>query len=122
MSDVAGSGGYYIAMGAKKIFAAPCTLTGSIGVIGGKLVTRGLYDKLGLNTEVIARGAIAARMSSDQPFSPDERKVWIEAAARHLPPVRQQGCRGPQDDVRRAGGVGARPGLYGHDRQEARPG
>ncbi len=60
MSDVAGSGGYYIAMGAKKIFAAPCTLTGSIGVIGGKLVTRGLYDKLGLNTEVIARARIAA--------------------------------------------------------------
>ena len=57
MGDVAGSGGYYIAMGAKKIYAAPGTLTGSIGVIGGKLVTRGLYDKLGLNTEVIARGA-----------------------------------------------------------------
>ena len=47
MGDVAGSGGYYIAMGAKKIYAAPCTLTGSIGVIGGKLVTRGLYGKLG---------------------------------------------------------------------------
>ena len=47
MGDVAGSGGYYIAMGAEKIFAAPGTLTGSIGVIGGKLVTRGLYDKAG---------------------------------------------------------------------------
>jgi protease-4 len=78
MSDVAGSGGYYIAMGAKKIFAAPCTLTGSIGVIGGKLVTRGLYDKLGLNTEVITRGANSGAMSPGQPFSPGERKVWIE--------------------------------------------
>ena len=78
MGDVAGSGGYYIAMGAKKIYAAPGTLTGSIGVIGGKLVTRGLYDKLGLHTEVIARGANSGAMSSAQPFSPGERKVWLE--------------------------------------------
>ena len=56
MGNVAGSGGYYIAMGAKKIFAEPGTITGSIGVIGGKLVTGGLYDKLGMNTEIISRG------------------------------------------------------------------
>jgi protease IV len=78
MGDVAASGGYYIAMGAQKIFAAPGTLTGSIGVIGGKLVTKGMYDKLGLNTEVIARGANSGAMSSGQPFSPSERKVWME--------------------------------------------
>ncbi len=78
MSDVAGSGGYYIAMGAKKIYAAPTTLTGSIGVIGGKLVTRGLYGKLGLNTEVISRGENSGAMSSKQPFTPGERKVWME--------------------------------------------
>ena len=78
MGDVAGSGGYYIAMGAKKIFAAPGTLTGSIGVIGGKLVTRGLYDKLGMRTEVISRGANSGSLSSNQPFTPEERKVWTE--------------------------------------------
>ncbi len=78
MSDVAGSGGYYIAMGAKKIVAAPGTLTGSIGVIGGKLVTRGLYDKLGLTTEVISRGANSGTLSSAQPFTPEERKAWTE--------------------------------------------
>ncbi len=77
MSDVAGSGGYYIAMGAKKIYAAPTTLTGSIGVIGGKLVTRGLYDKLGLNTEVIARGGNSGALSMNQPFTPGERKMWM---------------------------------------------
>jgi protease-4 len=76
MSDVAGSGGYYIAMGAKKIIAAPGTLTGSIGVIGGKLVTRGLHEKLGMNTEVISRGANSGSLSSTQPFTPDERKAW----------------------------------------------
>jgi protease-4 len=78
MSDVAGSGGYYIAMGAKKIIAAPGTLTGSIGVIGGKMVTRGLHEKLGLNTEVISRGANSGSLSSNQPFTPEERKAWTE--------------------------------------------
>jgi len=77
MGDVAGSGGYYIAMGAKKIYAAPCTLTGSIGVIGGKLVTRGMFDKLGLHTEVISRGANSGGLSSNQPFTSEERKAMI---------------------------------------------
>jgi protease IV len=45
-------------------------------VIGGKLVMGGLYDKLGLNTEVISRGANSGALSSTQPFSPEERKVW----------------------------------------------
>ncbi len=78
MGDVAGSGGYYIAMGAKKIIAAPGTLTGSIGVIGGKLVTGGLYGKLGITTEVISRGANSGAISSTQPFTPEERKAWTE--------------------------------------------
>lgn len=78
MGDVAGSGGYYIAMGAKKIFAEPGTLTGSIGVIGGKPVFKGLYDKLGLNTEVISRGTNSGALSSTNPFTPAERRVWIE--------------------------------------------
>ena len=78
MGDVAGSGGYYIAMGAKKIFAEPGTITGSIGVIGGKLVTGGLYDKIGLTTEVISRGKNSGSLSSSQPFTPDERKAWTE--------------------------------------------
>ena len=78
MGNVAGSGGYYIAMGAKKIFAEPETLTGSIGVGGGKLVTGGLYEKLGMNTEVLSRGKNSGALSSTQPFTPDERKVWME--------------------------------------------
>ncbi|HJZ11253.1 MAG TPA: S49 family peptidase, partial [Acidobacteriota bacterium] len=45
MSDVAASGGYYIAMGASKILASPSTITGSIGVYGGKFYLKGLYDK-----------------------------------------------------------------------------
>jgi protease IV len=78
MGDTAGSGGYYIAMGAQKIFASPGTLTGSIGVIGGKLVMRGLYEKLGMTTEVISRGANSGSLSSTQPFTPEERQAWTE--------------------------------------------
>jgi protease-4 len=77
MGNVAGSGGYYITMGAKKIYAEPGTLTGSIGVLGGKLVTEGLYGKLGLNTEVVSRGKNSGILTSTSPFSPDERKIWL---------------------------------------------
>ena len=47
MGDVAASGGYYIAMGSDAIVAQPGTITGSIGVFGGKFSLRGLYDKIG---------------------------------------------------------------------------
>jgi len=78
MGDVAGSGGYYIAMGAKKIYAEPGTLTGSIGVLGGKMVLKGLFDKLGLNTEVISRGANSGVFSSAQSFTPEEQRICTE--------------------------------------------
>ena len=76
MSDVAGSGGYYIAMGADKIIAEPGTITGSIGVVGGKVVLKGLYEKLGVATEVVSRGAMSGSMSSSAKFSTEERKAW----------------------------------------------
>jgi protease IV len=75
MSDVAASGGYYISMGAKKVYAQPGTLTGSIGVVGGKLALGGLYDKVGLKTETLSRGQNAGILSSTHPFSPSEKKV-----------------------------------------------
>lgn len=78
MGDVAASGGYYIAMGADKILAAPTTITGSIGVVGGKMVLRGLYDKLGLTTETISRGDRSGTLSTNSTFSPEERKAWQE--------------------------------------------
>ncbi len=99
MGNVAGSGGYYIAMGAKKIFAEPGTITGSIGVVGGKLVTGGLYEKLGMNTEIISRGKNSGALSSTQPFTPDERKSLDAVAPGDLPRVREQGRRGPQDGL-----------------------
>ena len=52
MSDLAASGGYYIAMPAQVIVAQPATLTGSIGIFGGKFVTGGVYEKLGAQHRV----------------------------------------------------------------------
>ena len=73
MGDVAASGGYYISMGASKIFAEPGTLTGSIGVVGGKLALKGLLDKLGVNTQVISRGKNSGTLSAIEPFTDSER-------------------------------------------------
>ncbi|REJ91388.1 MAG: signal peptide peptidase SppA [Planctomycetota bacterium] len=73
MGDTAASGGYYISMAADKIYAAPGTLTGSIGVVGGKLALSGLYDKVGLSVDVIARGKNSGAFSSTQVFSETER-------------------------------------------------
>lgn len=73
MGDVAGSGGYYIAMAADRIVAQAGTLTGSIGVIGGKTVSSGLERKLGLHTDAVTRGAHARYYSGSSDFSDSER-------------------------------------------------
>lgn len=75
MGDVAASGGYYISMGAKKILASPSTITGSIGVVGGKLAMKGLFDKVGITTEVIERGKNSGIFSSSGKFTESQREV-----------------------------------------------
>ena len=74
MGDVAASGGYYIAMAAGTIVAHPSTLTGSIGVFGGKLNMKGLYNKIGLTKEVITHGQNATLYSDYGGFTPTERE------------------------------------------------
>lgn len=69
METVAASGGYYVSMPANEIVAQATTLTGSIGVLAGKMVTKGLYDKLGLIRETIDIGAAAGTFSSAHEFS-----------------------------------------------------
>jgi protease IV len=69
MGDVAGSGGYYVAAAADKIVAEPSTLTGSIGVLAGKLVVSDLFQKLGMSTDSAQVGANAAMYSSTSEFS-----------------------------------------------------
>ena len=75
MSDVAGSGGYWISMAATRIVAQPLTLTGSIGVLAGKFSMEGLFEKLGVTTEKLAYGEKADIFSPYRPFTPEERKV-----------------------------------------------
>lgn len=75
MSDVAASGGYYIASNATKIFAEADTLTGSIGVVGGKIAPGGALAKLGVNTFPIGRGKRATMMASLDPWSAEEKTV-----------------------------------------------
>jgi protease-4 len=69
MGDVAGSGGYYVAAAADKIVAEPATLTGSIGVLAGKLVVADLLRKVGVSTDGVQVGANAAMFSPTRPFS-----------------------------------------------------
>jgi protease-4 len=75
MSDVAGSGGYWVSMDAHKIVAQPQTLTGSIGVIFGKFNLIKLYEKLGVTSEKITYGKRADLFSSFRRLSPEERNL-----------------------------------------------
>jgi protease-4 len=99
MSDLAASGGYYIALGGDAIVAEPGTLTGSIGVYTGKFVVTGSLEKLGINIEATSRGKHAEMNSPDRPFTAEERARieasmqavydgFVERAAesRHMPP------------------------------------
>ncbi|OFV90390.1 MAG: signal peptide peptidase SppA [Acidobacteria bacterium RIFCSPLOWO2_12_FULL_65_11] len=78
MSDLAASGGYYIALPAQTIVAQPSTLTGSIGVFGGKIVTGGVYEKLGARIESTSIGKQAELDSPARPFTPAEVKKLDE--------------------------------------------
>lgn len=75
MSDVAGSGGYYIAMGADAIVAQPGTITGSIGVVTGKFVTKGLFDWIDYNQETMKRGKNADMMTSYVRFNDEQEAI-----------------------------------------------
>jgi protease IV len=101
MSDLAASGGYYIAMPGQWIVAQPATLTGSIGIYTGKMVTGGTLAKLGISSETVKSGRNADMYSPLTPFSPEQRtKVdeymqafydqFVEkvAQARHTTPER----------------------------------
>lgn len=76
MSDVAGSGGYWVSMSASSIISRPSTLTGSIGVVVGKFNTRGFWeDLLGITFEKLKKGENADFYSSLQNFTPQQREI-----------------------------------------------
>jgi protease-4 len=73
MSDLAASGGYFIAMSGDPVIAYPNTLTGSIGVFFGRVNLKGLYDKLGITKQSLSRGKFANIDSENGPLTDEER-------------------------------------------------
>ncbi|HEX4412151.1 MAG TPA: signal peptide peptidase SppA [Lacipirellulaceae bacterium] len=107
MGDVAASGGYYISMGAKKIIAAPCTITGSIGVVGGKMALTGLYEKIGVTTETIERGKNAGLFASSGKFTDSQREVvkkMMEETYDQFTSKASQGRKMPLDKLKSLAG------------------
>jgi protease-4 len=109
MGNVAASGGYYVACGADAIFADTATITASIGVVGGKLVTTGLWGKLGINWVGHQRGANADLLSSNRPFDEAQRQLIgaymqrvYEVFKGHVARARGDKLRKPIDEL--AGG------------------
>jgi protease-4 len=76
MANVAGSGGYYIAMAGHPIFVNPATVTGSIGIYGGKVDFSGLHEKLAIGKELYTRGRYAGMLTTTRPFTDDERAKY----------------------------------------------
>jgi protease-4 len=72
MGNVAGSGGYFVSMAADKIVAQPATITASIGVLGGKVLTTGFWDKMGLGWDEVHTSANSTIWSTTKDYSPAE--------------------------------------------------
>ncbi|MGD0769216.1 MAG: signal peptide peptidase SppA [Tepidisphaeraceae bacterium] len=106
MGDVAGSGGYYVSCAADTVFADDATLTASIGVVGGKLVTTEMWNKIGVTFKAYQRGANAGLLSSDTDFSPDERQrvqSWMDEIygvfKNHVTAIRGNKLKKPIDEL-----------------------
>ena len=80
MGGVAASGGYYVAMAADTIVANPATVTGSIGVVTGKLVARELKERLGIGSDRVRTNANADAWSVNDRFTPEQHAL-VEAEA-----------------------------------------
>jgi len=109
MGDVAGSGGYYVACAADTIFADATTLTGSIGVLAGKLVTTDMWKKLGITFKENKRGQNAGMFSGDEVFTENERgrlRMFMDEVygtfKQHVTEIRGDRLKKPIDDL--AGG------------------
>jgi protease IV len=79
--NLAGSGGYFVAMGADKIVAQPGTITASIGVLGGKFLTNGFWEKIGISFDEVHSGANARMYNGSYDYSPAEWarfQAWLD--------------------------------------------
>jgi protease-4 len=102
MGDVAGSGGYFVAMGADKIVAQPGTITGSIGVLGGKMLMTGLYDKIGISFDEVHTSEPATTWSSVHDYTPEQWarfESWLDRVYEDFTSKVAKGRRLPKDRI-----------------------
>jgi len=102
MGDLAGSGGYFVAMAADKIVAQPGTITASIGVLGGKILTTGFFDKIGLSWDEVHNGANATMFTGLQDYTPAEWQrfqTWLDRVYADFTNKVADGRRLPKDKV-----------------------
>jgi protease-4 len=102
MSSVAGSGGYFVAMAADKIVAQPGTITGSIGVLGGKQLTNGFWEKLGISWDGVHTSANARMFSGTHDFTEEEWarfQAWLDRVYDDFTTKVADGRKMPKDKV-----------------------
>jgi protease-4 len=102
MGTLAGSGGYFVAMAADKIVAEPGTITGSIGVLGGKLLTRGFWDKVGITWDEVHTSANSAMWTGTHDYSPAEWarfQAWLDRIYADFTAKVAEGRRLPKEKV-----------------------
>ncbi len=103
MGNVAGSGGYFVAMAADKIVAQPGTITGSIGVLGGKYILTELLDnKLGITHDRVVLGQNSTMWSTNQDFTPAEWarfQAWLDRVYQDFTAKVAEGRKLPKEKV-----------------------
>ena len=102
MGDLAGSGGYFVAMAADKIVAQPGTITASIGVLGGKMLTSGLWNKVGLSWDEVHQGNNATMFTGVQDYTPAEWarfEAWLDRVYVDFTSKVADGRKLPQEKV-----------------------
>jgi protease IV len=102
MGNLAGSGGYFVAMAADKIVAEPGTITASIGVLGGKMLTSGLWDKVGLSWDEVHQGENATMFTGTQDYTPAEWgrfQAWLDRVYVDFTSKVAEGRKLPQEKI-----------------------
>ena len=102
MGNLAGSGGYFVAMAADKIVAEPGTITASIGVLGGKMLTSGLWDKVGLSWDEVHQGDNATMFTGTHDYTPAEWgrfQAWLDRVYVDFTSKVAEGRKLPQEKV-----------------------
>jgi len=102
MGNLAGSGGYFVAMAADKIVAEPGTITASIGVLGGKMLTSGLWDKIGLSWDEVHQGENATMFTGTHDYTPAEWgrfQAWLDRVYVDFTSKVAEGRRLPKEKV-----------------------